>query len=278
MHGRECTYVHVQSLPPSLHAAGSCGHACMHAWVHGCRYTAQNSSADAQSVIAFARSKDGLRWERDEARGPVLLPGEAWEERNVMCPEVLYNAEARMFEMWYSGGQFHEPNAIGYAVSADGLTWNKSAANPVLRPDPRVVWESHKVTAAHVHRQHGVYVVFYVCFKGEWTAHVCAAASRDGRSGWVRHPANPLLQPTPGAWDGEAVYKAAVVHFRGRLLLYYNGRRGALESIGLAARNATSLLAGFPAEVAAWAAAPPPSPATRTREARRLHGHAAKLG
>jgi hypothetical protein len=43
-------------------------------------------------------------------------------------------------------------NAIGFAVSADGLHWHKSSANPVLRPDPQRAWESHYVTSQSVMR------------------------------------------------------------------------------------------------------------------------------
>ena len=43
----------------------------------------------------------------------------------VMCPSVIWDGQARLFRMWYSGGEQNEPNAIGYATSPDGLTWKK---------------------------------------------------------------------------------------------------------------------------------------------------------
>ena len=56
-----------------------------------------------------------------------------------MCPHVIYDDTARLFRMWYSGGEQGEPNAIGYANSSDGVTWNKHASNPVFKPDMKAI-------------------------------------------------------------------------------------------------------------------------------------------
>ena len=64
----------------------------------------------------------------------------------VMCPPVIWDETAKLFRMWYSGGEQYEPNAIGYATSPDGLTWTKIRANPVFAAEPKNPWEKHKVT------------------------------------------------------------------------------------------------------------------------------------
>lgn len=53
----------------------------------------------------------------------------------------------------------------------------------------------------------------------------------------------PLIQPgcNAEAWDAEAVYKPTVVREGKRWLLWYNGRRGGSEQIGLAVHNGSEL-------------------------------------
>ena len=76
------------------------------------------------SSIGYATSKDGLTWLRRDR--PVLEPDQAWEKVAVMCPTVLWDATAHQFRMWFSGGDQYEPDAIGYAVSTDGIHWKKN--------------------------------------------------------------------------------------------------------------------------------------------------------
>jgi Concanavalin A-like lectin/glucanases superfamily len=59
---------------------------------------------------------------------PVLQPTESWEEPALQEPNLLY--EDGLYKLWYSGGWDHQ--RIGYATSADGVTWAKCPINPVL--------------------------------------------------------------------------------------------------------------------------------------------------
>ena len=54
--------------------------------------------------------------------------------------------------------------------------------------------------------QAGGYLMFYIGFRDVHTAQIGLARSRDGLSGWQRHPANPILFPEPGSWDANACY------------------------------------------------------------------------
>ncbi len=54
-----------------------------------------------------------------------------------MCPHVIYDEKAKLYRMWYSGGEQHKPNAIGYATSEDGLKWAKHRNNPIFRSQPK---------------------------------------------------------------------------------------------------------------------------------------------
>jgi predicted GH43/DUF377 family glycosyl hydrolase len=200
-------------------------------------YTGQ---AKCRSWIGSATSPDGVTWTRDGDR-PELSADQPWEKVAVMCPHVLYDEGAKTYRMWYSGGEQYEPNAIGYATSTDGVTWAKHKDNPVFRPDPASPWEKDRVTACQVVRQGDWHVMFYIGFRDASHAQIGLARSKDGITGWERHPANPLIRPGAGKWDQDAVYKPYAIFDGTRWLLWYNGRKGGDEQIGLATHDGQEL-------------------------------------
>ena len=200
-------------------------------------YTGQ---ANGRSAIGYATSPDGVTWTRQSA-APVLAPVAAWEKVAVMCPHVLWDAQLRLFRMWYSAGEQYEPDAIGYATSPDGLHWTRLAANPIFRPAPALLWEHHKVTACQVLRHGGWHYMFYIGFRDVDHAQIGIARSPDGITGWQRLPANPILGPTEGGWDHDACYKPFAIFDGRRWLLWYNGRHAQKEQIGLAVHDGEDL-------------------------------------
>jgi hypothetical protein len=171
----------------------------------------------------------------------VLSPEAKWEKFAVMCPDVSWYADSRQFRMWYSGGEQYEPDAIGYATSADGNNWTKFAQNPIFAADPKHDWERHKVTACQVLEHGDWYYMFYIGFRDTDHAQIGLARSRDGINNWQRHPDNPIISPTPGGWDADADYKPSAIFDGKRWLLWYNGRRGGVEQIGVAIHDGEDL-------------------------------------
>jgi predicted GH43/DUF377 family glycosyl hydrolase len=204
-------------------------------------YTGQ---AKGRSWIGYATSPDGKAWARQSDK-PVVTPEPPWEKVAVMCPHVLYDEKENLYRMWYSGGEQYEPNAIGFATSRDGVKWTKDDKNPIFRPDPKNAWEKDRVTACQVIRQGDWYVMFYIGFRDQNTAQIGLARSRNGITDWQRHPANPIIRPGRGQWDGDAVYKPYAIFDGRRWLLWYNGRNGGREQIGVATHDGEDL--GFPA-------------------------------
>ena len=201
-------------------------------------YTGQ---AKGRSWIGYATSSDGVTWKRMSDK-PVLSPDQPWEKNiAVMCPSVLWDETAKQFRMWYSGGEQNEPNAIGYATSPNGLTWKKNESNPVFIADPNNPWEKHKVTACQVEKVGEWYVMFYIGFENEGTARICLARSKDGITNWQRHPTNPIIFPGKGKWDHNACYKPYAIFDGQKWLLWYNGRRGGLEQIGVVLHDGEEL-------------------------------------
>ena len=193
-------------------------------------YTGQS---EGQSAIGYATSTDGVVWKRMSAQ-PVLAVDQPWEKVAVMCPDVLWDGKARLYQMWYSGGEQYEPDAIGYATSPDGLVWTKHEANPVFQSDPAFAWEQRKVTACQVLKEGGWYLMFYIGFRDVDHAQIGIARSKDGLTNWQRLPANPIVRPGQDQWDADACYKPYALYDGKEWLLWYNGRRNSMEQIGVA--------------------------------------------
>lgn len=193
-------------------------------------YTGQ---AKGHSAIGYATSPDGVVWTRMSER-PVLAAEQPWEKVALMCPDVMWDKAAKMYKMWYSGGEQYEPDAIGYATSPDGIHWAKQTGNPIFKADPKIGWEQEKVTACQVVKDGEWYLMFYIGFRDVDHAQIGVARSRDGVTNWQRLAANPIIRPGQGQWDADACYKPYAIFDGGKWMLWYNGRREHWEQIGMA--------------------------------------------
>ena len=194
-------------------------------------YTGQ---AREHSYMGYAESTDGIHFER-KSREPIMISEYPWEKDSVMNPCVLY--ENGIYRMWYSAGETYEPNVNAYAESEDGINWKKSRINPIFTRDRSNYYEQDRVGGCQVIKTEDMgYLMFYIGYEDIDTARICVAKSEDGIHGWVRSPLNPIVEPTPGAWDSEATYKPTVVwnEEEGRWMLWYNGRTGYNEYMGYA--------------------------------------------
>jgi len=201
-------------------------------------YTGQDME---RSWIGHAASPDGYSWERT-SEYPVFAPEASWEEKSVMAPHVLYDEEQKQYRMWYSGGDQYEPNAIGYALSSDGQHWSR-LPQPVFTPGSHGAFDQDRVAGPCVVQQGGWHIMFYIGFRDVTDASIGIARSKDGVTGWQRHPANPIIAPGQhfSEWDFESVYKPSAIVEQDRWMLWYNGRRETVEQIGLALHPGTNL-------------------------------------
>eukprot|EP01036_Dinobryon_divergens_P024369 gene24369-32814_t len=195
-------------------------------------YSAQDMS-NSVSTIGYATSPNGIEWERPVA-GPVFTPTQPWEHSTIMCSHVLFDEHKSLYRMWYSAGRQYAHMAIGHAVSYDGIHWNRTQDVPIFSSNPVLEWEQDRVTCPTVVYNGEYYYMFYIGFTNIGDAAIGIAKSRDGLSNWERHPENPIIKPTAGSWDNDAVYKPYPVFDGSRWWLWYNGRHGVMEQIGLA--------------------------------------------
>jgi predicted GH43/DUF377 family glycosyl hydrolase len=72
--------------------------------------------------------------------GPVLRPELPWEKKCIEAPSVL--ARGGKLFMFYAGGYNNEPQQIGVASSADGVTWTRLSDQPLLPNGQPSTWNA----------------------------------------------------------------------------------------------------------------------------------------
>jgi hypothetical protein len=122
-------------------------------YVGGFRWAEEAGELHSYYDVKYARSDDGVVWERDGRVAIPLAPG----ERNIGRPCVVRLAEG--YEMWYSASGSGGYRA-GYARSDDGLDWTRLDHDAGLEPSPEG-WDSRAVAYPWVAlldgRRHAVY-------------------------------------------------------------------------------------------------------------------------
>lgn len=196
-------------------------------------YTGMN---EKEAKIGLAVSKDGYSFKRYQ-QNPIIVPTESHEQGAVMNPCVLWDDADFVFKMWYSAGEKFEPDVLCLATSKDGINWEKHGQNPVFIHGVDK-YDQCKVGGCDVVKVNGRYLQFYIGYENIDNARICVAESNDGID-WKRIKQNPILSPTKGAWDSDAVYKPSVCFDikKNNAYLWYNGRKGHNEYIGLATKK-----------------------------------------
>lgn len=202
-----------------------------HMWYTG-QLIRDEGRGEGCSHIFYAVSEDGTQFHR-VSTNPVLSPQAPWEKNSVMNPTVLWDENDQLLKMWYSGGEQYEPDSFGYATSPDGLHWTKWEENPIFNANPNLHWEQAKVGGCQMIYENGWYRMFYIGYENVDYAQIGMARSRDGITNWERSACNPIIAPSEDGWDAEACYKPFAVKREDGWWLWYNGRRGKHEQIGL---------------------------------------------
>ena len=183
--------------------------------------------------IGYATSLDGVNWQ-EYPGNPVLKDGigDVWDGEYVSQPTVLYYGN--MYHMWYTGYD-GEHLRIGYAVSSDGINWQKSSYNPVLDVGTSGEWDDEGVSKATVlyHQDQEIYRMWYAGYDGS-NVRIGYATSSDGIS-WSKHTSNPILDlGSDGTWDSNGMSGPTVVFNPNTYHMWYTGYDGSNMRIGYA--------------------------------------------
>lgn len=107
-------------------------------------YSGSSGAADPHNAIGMATSPDGIHWTK--RHDPVLNAGtgDAWDNQIIFDPNVVQTPNGYVMAYFGLGPVSVVPKpftAVGYATSADGVTWTKSSANPVLSTLDHQNWQ-----------------------------------------------------------------------------------------------------------------------------------------
>jgi hypothetical protein len=157
--------------------------------------------------IGLAISPDGVAWTKYDDAGttqapfsrsdPVLQIGASgeWDQLRVWSPAVLATKDG--YAMWFAGRSDYttSPQWVGYATSADGITWRKSPLNPVISARP--AWGFSYLTSA-VLEFDGYYHLWFTSFplnNDGQRAEIGYAKSVSDSAALVEIPAGYFLAP-----------------------------------------------------------------------------------
>lgn len=95
------------------------------------------------------------------SQNPIMLPdlSSTWECYNVFNPAVIHHGG--LFHMFYRAQGLDWISRVGYAISADGINWNR-LRKPVLEPSDE--WDSRGVEDPRVVEIDGVFYMTYTAY------------------------------------------------------------------------------------------------------------------
>lgn len=153
------------------------------------------SAAGGVWSIGWVISTDGgVTWGSKSSMAASV----AWQDSNINYPKVIYDREEtdanKRFKMWYNGGVYGA-GGIGYAYSADGVTWNHSASNPLMTIAGSG-WESNYISPSGVFVHDAHYYLFYSSSStvgGHYSTGYVTFTDPEGT--YTRYASNPILAP-----------------------------------------------------------------------------------
>lgn len=194
----------------------------------------KDNNVIVKSEIFLAISKDGINY-NIVSDNPVISYTETYEKNSVMNPSVVYDEMKKEFKMYYAAGEIYEPDVICMASSKDGLKWKKYKKNPILEKNKNDdSLDNYKVGGPEVHIFNEKYYMYYIGYSDIDTGRIFSITSEDGIN-WDRKTQKLVIEPIKNDFDADAVYKPSLIYNEreDKILLYYNGRTGGSEYIGL---------------------------------------------
>ncbi len=157
-------------------------------------------------------------------------PAGAWDDAGVKMPWVVKVGST--YHMWYVGSSALGGTHIGHATSADGRNWTRDPANPVLRTDPSVGWESARVEQPCVLNVNGRFLMLYTGVKGS-NYEVGMAWSDDGVT-WVRDARSPIIpRGNDTKWDDDGTSMGSVLVEGSFMYAFFSGYNGSAWQVGV---------------------------------------------
>ena len=201
-------------------------------------------SVSVDTAIGLAISHDdGLTFQRI-GDGPVLA---ASLHEPCLVGDGFVKIIGDTFHMWYifgTGWKKYAPCAppdrtykIGHAVSKDGIHWDKEEARKIIT-DRLGRDESQALpTVIKIAGRHHMFFCYRQSFdfrESKERGYRIGHAWSDDLANWTRDDDNPLLEGSPGEWDGDMQCYPNVFECDGKVYLLYNGNEFGRYGFGLA--------------------------------------------
>lgn len=178
---------------------------------------------------------------------PILVVGAggSWDASHVGSCAVIYDEDATLWKMWYTGTNAGGTQAIGYATASNPLgPWTKYVSNPVL--SPAVAWEGTQLHYCSVLRESATsYKMLYGGgdFLTGSTGRIGMATSSDGIT-WTKYASNPVISPSGSGWMQRAVFSPRTLIKVGSVYhLYFTGKAvGGMEYSSIGYAQSTDLI------------------------------------
>lgn len=173
-------------------------------------------------IIAWA---EDLGFHLHHEKPALSRQGGTWDSAYIDPGTVVFHDGS--YHMFYVAiPRWPHPLAIGYAKSADGMSWDRQADRPILTHEQTGPLEATSImSTSSLVTDDGTWVLFFTSVaSGENFYGDILRATAPGPLGpWEVDP-EPALSPGPkGAWDGVAVGDASVVRTENGYVMYYAG-------------------------------------------------------
>ena len=100
-------------------------------------------------VVGIAKSKDGIKWEKDGAVFMGGSPGCFDEQGAARC--FVTKDPSGTYKMWYEGVSGTGARSIGLAQSANGVQWSRTSESPVFsKSTESSAWDHVEVGSPHL--------------------------------------------------------------------------------------------------------------------------------
>lgn len=183
--------------------------------------------------LRYASSEDGIDWNEKDwvLRGWEGIPYEwdKWDSGGPYRGHSIIKTEDG-YQMWYAGTGWDWQWKIGYAISVDGINWEKqNSGNAVIKPTAlwEKPWESSDVCFPNVIFENGIYEMWYATGPTSLPLpiKIVYATSTDGIHWDKPADKNPVLVLGPsGSFDSVYISSPFVIKEGNTYKMWYSGR------------------------------------------------------
>lgn len=188
--------------------------------------------------LILPRRQDG-RWDALGAAGTCMLR----ESNDLRSLPKLKKVDGKYWMIChaYPGEGYEAGSAemgLAWCEDEDLLIWHR-LEQPILSWRDGAAWEHGGLYKAWLLEHDGLYYMFYNAKDKDadgWVEQTGVATSTDMMH-WQRHPGNPVLPVTPGAWDSRFCSDPQVMRDGARWVMFYFGFDGRHAQEGIAASD-----------------------------------------